>query len=70
MDCLSTESENSENESVKSNGHTSNPNQTCVSEKIPITINCSTVNFQSDVDNQLAVATITASSPEPNVTNN
>ena len=45
IDCLSTETENSENESVKSNGHTSNPNQTCVSKKIPITINCLTVNF-------------------------
>ena len=70
IDCLSTETENSENESLKSNGRTSNPIPTCVSKKIPITINCSTVNFQSDVDNQLAVATITASSPEPNVTNN
>jgi len=70
IDRLSTEIENSENESVKSNGRISNPIPTCVSKKIPITINCSTVNFQSDVDNQLAVATITASSPEPNMTNN
>ena len=32
MDCLSTQTEKFENESVKSNAHTSNPNQTCVSK--------------------------------------
>ena len=70
LDCLSTETENSGNEPSNSNGHTSIPNQTCDKNNIPISIHCSTVNFQPDADNQLAVTGLTATSPDQTLKNN
>jgi len=70
LDCLSTETENSGNEPSNSNGHTSIPNQTCDKNNIPNSIHCATVNFQSDVDNKLAVTGITATTPDQALKNN
>jgi len=70
LDCLSTETENSENDPSNPNGHSSIPIQTCDKNNIPISIQCSTVNFQSDADNQLAVTGLTATSPDQTLKNN
>ena len=58
------------NKPSNSNSYTSIPNQTYDNNNIPISIYCATVNFQSDVDNQLEVTGITATSPDQSLKNN
>ena len=70
LDCLSTETENSNKDLLNSNGNNPYPNQTCDKNNIPISIRCSTVNFQTEVDNEVAVTGITSTSPDKPMTNN